>query len=292
MLPSISFEFFIIILFSVLIVLIMVLIFIVLRNSGRMNKAVYPLYEYTIKKAQKKAQKIIYNATKQAQEILVAAEIAGIKESAVKKIETRNLGETYRQNLDALAKEAHQSLTRYADKIDSIHKNILEDIARQAKESGQVFLVESNNTAQNITESLKSIKEKARSAEEEYSRLAVRLEDSMNQQIVEGREQISHSVEAIVDNFSKTTQEIKEDNSKKFDKYLISEFEKTQKEITEYRDIRMKILDKQLISLIERVTEITLNKKLSLKEHSELAYKALEEAKEEGIFRVTNENDK
>jgi len=286
---NISPESLIITLVSILIVLVAVLIFIEIRNSGRMNKAVYPLYDYTIKKAQKKAQKIIYDATRQAREMLVAAELASIKETSGKKIETRNLEETYRQNLDMLAKETRHLLAKYAHEADSVYKNLSQELVRQVGESKEMIVSESDKTAGNIANSLKSIEEKARSAEEEYSGLAARLEDDLNQHMENGKEQLSHSIESVVRNFSKTLEETKETNAQKIDAYLNSEFENAKEEIANYKEARMKMLDKQLVSLIERVAEISLHKKLSLKEHGELAYQALEEAKKEGIFKTSNE---
>jgi len=281
-------EILLIVLISILIILTAILLFVELRNSGRMNRAVYPLYEYTIKKAQKKAQKIIYDATRQAREILIASELASIKESAEKKVETRKLEETYRQNLDVIARETRQLLGKYAGEAESIYKNLSQELIEQIGSSKESIESESNKTAQDIRDSLNSIKEKVHSTEEKYSTMAARIEDSIDQHARDGKEQLSHSIDAVVNNFSQSLSEIKEDNAQKIDAYLRDEFEKAKEEIYAYKEARMKILDKQIISLVEQVAEITLRKKLSLKEHGELAYQALEEAKKEGIFKDSN----
>ena len=46
----------------------------------------------------------------------------------------------------------------------------------------------------------------------------------------------------------------------------------------------MHIVDTQMVELVGRTTEIVLQKGVSVSETADLAYRALEEAKKEGIF--------
>ena len=48
-----------------------------------------------------------------------------------------------------------------------------------------------------------------------------------------------------------------------------------------YKNHRMEIINKYIIDILERTLEETLGKKLTLNEHSDLIFQALEQAKSE-----------
>lgn len=54
--------------------------------------------------------------------------------------------------------------------------------------------------------------------------------------------------------------------------------------INEYRQKRLEIVDENIVGILERTMNITLGKKLSLSDQTQLVYEALEEAKKENIF--------
>jgi hypothetical protein len=56
------------------------------------------------------------------------------------------------------------------------------------------------------------------------------------------------------------------------------------KVVETYRQERYALIDNEIISLIEKTTELALLKKLELNEHTELLYRALEEAKSKNSF--------
>lgn len=54
--------------------------------------------------------------------------------------------------------------------------------------------------------------------------------------------------------------------------------------IVEYRRQRLEIVDENVVSILEKTLNITLGKKLTLAEQTELVYEALEEAKKGNLF--------
>lgn len=54
--------------------------------------------------------------------------------------------------------------------------------------------------------------------------------------------------------------------------------------IDEYRRKRLEIVDENIVAILERTLSVTLGKKLSLTDQTQLVYEALEEAKKENIF--------
>ena len=56
------------------------------------------------------------------------------------------------------------------------------------------------------------------------------------------------------------------------------------KVVETYRQERYALIDSEIVALIEKTTELALQKKLSLNDHTELLYRALEEAKSKNTF--------
>lgn len=54
--------------------------------------------------------------------------------------------------------------------------------------------------------------------------------------------------------------------------------------IDQYRQKRLEIVDENIVGILEKTLSITLGKKLSLSDQTQLIYEALEEAKKENIF--------
>ena len=62
------------------------------------------------------------------------------------------------------------------------------------------------------------------------------------------------------------------------------EFIAVKKVVETYRQERYALIDSELLSLIENTTQLALQKTLSLSEHTDLIYRALEEAKSKNTF--------
>ena len=62
------------------------------------------------------------------------------------------------------------------------------------------------------------------------------------------------------------------------------EFISVKKVIETYRQERYALVDNQILSLLENTANIALGKELTLQDHTDLIYKALEEAKSKDTF--------
>ncbi|HEX9608880.1 MAG TPA: hypothetical protein VGA06_01565 [Candidatus Paceibacterota bacterium] len=57
------------------------------------------------------------------------------------------------------------------------------------------------------------------------------------------------------------------------------------REVTDaYREAQLRMIDRRIVALVERVAALTLQKELSVSEHADMVYKSLEEAKKEGVI--------
>jgi len=61
------------------------LLIMLLRSSDKVHKLTYPVYDYIVKEAQHKAKEITYDAMKHSREMLVSAELEGVKVIAKEK---------------------------------------------------------------------------------------------------------------------------------------------------------------------------------------------------------------
>lgn len=306
MIPSIPFEHVVMALGVSLIVFAVVLLIAELKHGKQIKKLAFPVYEYSLKSGQKKAQKIVEDATKQAREILVAAELASIRGTAEKKIETKNLEETFRQNIETLGKETQQLFQKYARESEQVYGELVEALKKQTAQTGGVIEGKMGEVVQDIGVSLQNIAAHAKEAEEKFSTLAARIEESAHEGIrqneekfallasrLEGSleegikqnlEQIRGETGKVMGDITGVLSQMKDENIKKIEEHLTREFENAQEEIRAYRGARMHIVDTQLVELVGRTTEIVLQKGVSVSETADLAYRALEEAKKEGIF--------
>ena len=65
---------------------------------------------------------------------------------------------------------------------------------------------------------------------------------------------------------------------------LEQEFKSISKELGQYREARMRLINERILLLIEETAQIALQKKLSLDDQADLVYRSLEEAKQRGVF--------
>lgn len=65
---------------------------------------------------------------------------------------------------------------------------------------------------------------------------------------------------------------------------ITHEFTKTHEMIEAYKNNRMRIVDANIFTILEGTLSLMLGKTISLKDQSELVYKALDQAKKDGVF--------
>lgn len=193
--------------------------------------------EVRIVEAESKASSILHQAVKQAQKMIVRAELEGISLVAKLRIQASKLEE-----------EQHQQM-----------KKILEEMRQRTQK-------ESN--------------EAGKAYEDYLSLLETRLETDLSQKqglMKEKIDQMFGQTQKLLDSFVADLQ-------KQTEVQIDKEIGRAQKIIAEYRQRRLEIVDENIVGILERTLNLTLGKKLSLTEQTQLVYEALEEAKKENIF--------
>lgn len=202
-----------------------------------MRDMTYPVYDFIVKGAQKKANQITYDAMKESRKLLTDAELAGVKVVAKGKLESKHIEKDYEENLHALTEETSAMLTKYSEHMDHELSRLTGSLEKRMSAS-----IQKNESF----------------LQEETGRLSKQLASTFGTLEANAKEQIRSNVEA--------------------------EFIGVKKVIETYRQERFALIDNQLLSLIENTTSVALQKTLTLAEHTELLYRALEEAKSKGTF--------
>lgn len=227
----------IIALFGLLLLLVIILLVILVVNNRRIHNVTYPVYDYIVKGAHKKAREITYDAMKQSRDMVRDAELEGVKIVAKEKLESKKVGDEYEAKLEELTVHTEQLLEKY--------RNTMEENMNRL--SGAV----EKRIAAGISKNESFL-------QEETTKLSNQLSSTFTTLEANAKEQIRSNVE--------------------------KEFISVKKVIETYRQERFALIDNQLLALIEEVTKTALGKGLTLQDHSELIYKALEEAKAKDTF--------
>lgn len=240
-------------------------------------------------------QKILEELTKNAKEL------ANSQSSELEQ-KYNQLVEDFKVNLKQESDFAEEKIKQVVNEIDLIGANIqektknIEDkyeefasgldkfLNKQSQEVEKILNHKLDDFDSKVGKSLSLIEDKIKKSESEYNNLISLLTNKTERQLSKHEKTLSQKVEKIseeLDNFSSNlAQEIK----KEINTHLSHRFEEANEIIETYRRERIRLINERIIALVERATQIAINKKMSVEEQTDLIYKALEEAKKEGIF--------
>lgn len=169
-------------------------------------------------------------------------------------------------------------------------------IVSQAEKKGVDLLAEEEKKGITLAQDYKAHFEKveaflkeqfdksAQSAGQEYTDFIKAIEAKVNEHIGETQKNLSTASSGLVDSMQKSLEKMSADVDKRVKDQVEHALDEARSEISEYKKRRMKVVDERIIDMLEDVIKVTLEKKLSLVEQSELVYKALDEAKKENAF--------
>ena len=276
-LPEITGTEILLLLVAFLLTVAIFLLIMLLRSSDKVHKLTYPVYDYIIKEAQHKAQEITYDAMKHSRDLLVDAELEGIKVIAKEKIDSRKIEEEYEQQLSTLTEQTKKLLEEYTRKATGELQNItktLEQSIRNNLQNVEKTGSHATEELQSLTKTLeKTIHDNLKRVEEAGTEGVKRSEELTEQILEELSKRLSHAFENLEGSVKDKIQE-----------NIEKEFDSVREIIDMYKKKRMDMVDNEIIALIEQTTALALQKKLTFREHTELLFAALEEAKSQNIF--------
>lgn len=204
-----------------------------IRNGERMRNLTYPVYDYTVKKAEQDAAGTLEDARKEARSIIAGAERAASHITEERKQASANLAATYEKELKEIAGQHAELVRRYASSAEEAYKGLKQMVEKYVAASGEAVKAEAQVLADDLKDERKGLREEI---------------------------------------------------GKRITNELAAERKAAHDAVDAYRNAQKQLLDKNLISLIERIAAIALQKELNVKDHTEQIYKALEAAKKDGVF--------
>lgn len=217
----------------ILVVLIGALLGVQLRNNAHLHHLTYPVYDYTVKEAEKKANQILTEAQDRAREVLAAAEMEAAKAVGERSKESEQLTAQYEKRLAELMHKHETALESYVG-----------------------------------------------NAEQAFGSLA----QTLKEHVASSQHEIERQLQAFATDTQATRKALEEETKRLIAEHLDKEFAAVKSGLETYRQERMKRVERDIVSIVEQAVAITLRKELPLKDHADLVFEALEEAKREGTF--------
>ena len=106
----------------------------------------------------------------------------------------------------------------------------------------------------------------------------------MTMENLENQKLLEEKSNTLITDSEKLLSDFTQDLHNRFRSQVDLELAKAKSEIENYKLRRVAILDENVVEILEKTIQIALGKKLTLTEHSDLIYKALEQAKKEHAF--------
>ncbi|OGG11425.1 hypothetical protein A2Z00_05575 [Candidatus Gottesmanbacteria bacterium RBG_13_45_10] len=126
-------------------------------------------------------------------------------------------------------------------------------------------------------------------AESTYTGFARTAEKMINDHIAKNQKIVEDKSQEMIENTERLFTMLSQYVEAAIRSELEKELAKSKEEIAVYRQERMKVIDERIVDILEDVLRVTLQKKLSLADQSDLMYKALEEAKRGSAFSATTQ---
>jgi len=312
-LSSIDPNTFFMVFFSILVLLIILLLYFQIRTHIRMNRVTYPTYEYVIKQAQDKANEIIHEAAEDAREMRVNAELKGMKDVAQQKLDTKNIEEKYEEALTELVKKSEQAIDQYReeaknlnqeqldkvkegldqasnrlenqiDKFENQYGEFLRNVTSAIDKQESEVTEKASRITNSLQESLEVVRNTLKNVEEKQKEVEGIVENNIDNYLSGIKKATDNQIEGLSQKFDEMFKDIDEETRRKIGQKIDERLEDAEKSIDSYRLGWMRMLDREILDLVERTTKIALQKGISADEQADLVYFALQEAKDQGVF--------
>ncbi len=186
------------------------------------------------------------------------------------------LEKTIKELAYGIEKEHMRATSRFVESLQSIEERVSLN-ANEAKQSMDSFTSQSSTLFERLSYEIENVEEGIRHLALALEEAAVN-ESGKNAEIVRKEmEKIGKETARSVTNVAKGLDEVLKVNLEK-------EFTSITKELGQYREARMRLINERILILIEETAQIALQKKLSLQDQADLVYRSLEEAKKRGVF--------
>lgn len=243
-----------------------------------------PATKEMLARAEQYADTIIADAEGEARSVRIEIEQARLQALEEDKVEVRHFIDAYGDKLDkaveklqyGLEQEHMRAVGNFVDALQGIEKRVAQN-AEDAKQSMDSFTAQSSALFERLATEIENV-------EKGIQHLAVALEEAASDEADKNAELVREEMRHIGEATAKSVTTVAKGLDEELRKSLAHEFSSISSEIDSYRKARMELVNERLLLLIEETAQIALHKKLSMAEQSDLVFRALEEAKQRGVF--------
>ena len=118
-------------------------------------------------------------------------------------------------------------------------------------------------------------------AEKAYNEFIASIESTIAAHVDSNRKLLEEKANKVMEQSQKVLNSFGGELHEKVKQQIEDELAHTKTSIADYRRQRLKVLDENIVEILEKTMRLALGSKLTLSEQSDLIYKALEDAKKE-----------
>ena len=201
---------------------------------------------------EEKSYNTLHSAAQKAQAILGMAELDAIKVTADTRFYKEKLEGKFEEEIEAASKAAQDLIKKQTEKaildFDNYLKQLKSDLETKGKDySTYLTYLKSDADAQK-NQNQDTIKQ-------QINQIFVKFEENLSQFLMDSQQRSVQSIEL--------------------------ELKAARQLIETYKQQQLKVIDENVIAMLEKTLSLVLTKKLSLQDQVELVYEALEKAKAE-----------
>lgn len=178
----------------------------------------------------------------------------------------------------------HKALKR-ADRL--VIQAELQSLAFVSKQKLEIRKIEAEHR-ENITKLLSEMGYKLATGTEEakktYREYLESLEKNLGEDLAKKQTLLDNRIDSFFDETQKLLTDFVRELQERTQLQVDREIGNARQMIDGYRQKRLEIVDENIVAILEKTLNITLAKKLTLTEQTELVYEALEDAKKENLF--------
>lgn len=193
----------------------------------------------TIDQAEQKSYNILHQAIKKAQALIGSAELEGIKVAATTKLQSEKFEKYYEKGFEQALKDMELKLSEIT--------SLVQKQITQAQQDYLNFLSQARSDIEQIEHQQKAV------TEQRVDQLLNSLQSRLWDFLVQIEQRTISSVEI--------------------------ELKSSKQLIDRYKQQQLALVDENIVAILERTLSQVLAKRLSLKDHLDLVYEALEKAK-------------
>ena len=227
-----------------LVLLALLILAVLIRNNSRLRDITFPIYDYVVKEAESEAGDIVSVAHNKAKEIIETAE---------------KRAHNIQERAENEAKVRIEKEKKESEELNTSYENRLKELAAKNEELLKVH-------------------------EDRLNTQYTDLERAVAEKVKKGDVVIEEASQLLVKRIEESQKDLHERLSKEITGQLTGAFDEVERAIDAYRVNRLRLIDDQIISLVEQTAAIVLRKELPLRDQSEFIYRALDEVKQKGLF--------